>query len=59
MTATNIMATTIACALVFSMVVYAYDTGRQQTTIRLRTSCDADKFDLKPEYYQPIREERP
>lgn len=59
MTRIDIAATAAASLFVFAMVITAYDTGRQQTTIRLRTSCDADKFDLKPEFYQEIRETTP
>ena len=51
--------TAIACIFVFGCVVMAHETGRQQTTIKLRSACDADPFDLKPEFYQPIKDVTP
>lgn len=59
MTVAEKVLTAIACFLVFGCVVVAYDTGHQQSTIKIRSACDADPFDLKPEYYQPIKDVTP
>lgn len=49
-------ATAVACAIVFFLMLVAFNLGRLYPPVQLRSACDVeDKADLKPGYYKAAR----